>query len=250
LEIYYALSIILFSRLFFYFSETPINRKQFFTKIVLAVLPLLVLKLSFILGVFIILLILVSSIFYKIEKKISSDKINNSRFFELIIILILTGVGFSSRAAIEFNNSTVEFISSLSNYFAFFEFFKSGNWFNIWVFVFGGLLLMNELNIFIRIIFKKFNLVPQNYSNESDINNSNKEYNAGRMIGILERIIIYCLIFIDQYEAIGLIIAAKAFARFKAMDERIFAEYVLIGTLLSATLSFIVALWVKYLVIG
>ncbi len=38
-----------------------------------------------------------------------------------------------------------------------------------------------------------------------------------------------------QYAAIGLILAAKSFARLKEMDEGDFAEYVLIGTLLSVT---------------
>jgi hypothetical protein len=40
-----------------------------------------------------------------------------------------------------------------------------------------------------------------------------------------------------QYGAIGFVLAAKAFTRFKALDDRPFAEYVLIGTLLSACLA-------------
>ncbi len=60
-----------------------------------------------------------------------------------------------------------------------------------------------------------------------------REYNTGRFIGILERLLVYVLVLDNQYEAIGLILAAKRFARFRELDQREFAEYVLIGTLLS-----------------
>lgn len=40
---------------------------------------------------------------------------------------------------------------------------------------------------------------------------------------------------------IALIIAAKGFARFRQMEERAFAEYVLIGTLSSMLLTILVA---------
>ncbi|TGG96050.1 hypothetical protein E4656_01745 [Natronospirillum operosum] len=68
------------------------------------------------------------------------------------------------------------------------------------------------------------------------------EYKAGRVIGILERWIIYLVLVVSQnYNIIALIIAAKGFARFRQMDERPFAEYVLIGTLLSTLLTILVA---------
>ena len=51
-----------------------------------------------------------------------------------------------------------------------------------------------------------------------------QEYNAGRFIGILERLLIYVPVLRGQYAAIGLILAAKSFARFKEMDGRDFAE--------------------------
>ena len=57
---------------------------------------------------------------------------------------------------------------------------------------------------------------------------------AGRLIGILERLIILTMMFLGQYGAIGLVLAAKSITRFKKINEEIdFAEYYLIGTLFS-----------------
>ena len=74
-----------------------------------------------------------------------------------------------------------------------------------------------------------------------------KEYNAGRIIGILERVLIYFFVLYGHFAAIGFVIAAKSFTRFRELNTRHFAEYVLIGTLLSATLALAVAELIKYL---
>lgn len=58
--------------------------------------------------------------------------------------------------------------------------------------------------------------------------------NAGALIGILERGIVLTLLSVGQYAAIGFVLTAKSIARYKKMSEDIaFAEYYLIGTLLS-----------------
>lgn len=61
-----------------------------------------------------------------------------------------------------------------------------------------------------------------------------KEVKVGRIIGILERAIIYILISTDAgYSSLGYIFAAKSVTRFKAMDKKEFSEYYLLGTLIS-----------------
>ena len=64
---------------------------------------------------------------------------------------------------------------------------------------------------------------------------------AGRYIGMLERALIYFFALGGAYQAIGFVLAAKGFARFKEMDYRPFAEYVLIGTLLSTAAALAIA---------
>jgi len=56
---------------------------------------------------------------------------------------------------------------------------------------------------------------------------------AGKLIGILERIAILLLIAFGQWAAVGLLLTAKSVARHKLLDNKEYAEYYLIGTLLS-----------------
>lgn len=55
----------------------------------------------------------------------------------------------------------------------------------------------------------------------------------GRVIGILERWLVLTLLLVGQWGVIGFVLAAKSIARFDQLKEQTFAEYYLIGTLLS-----------------
>lgn len=57
--------------------------------------------------------------------------------------------------------------------------------------------------------------------------------NAGRMIGNMERLIIGTALIAGQYTGIALVLAAKTIARHKQLEDQVFAEYYLIGTLYS-----------------
>ena len=59
------------------------------------------------------------------------------------------------------------------------------------------------------------------------------ELARGRLIGILERALALTLVLLGQFGALGFVVAAKALARFRGLDDRDFAEYFLIGTLAS-----------------
>lgn len=121
----------------------------------------------------------------------------------------------------------------------------------MWV-VLGVLLLANEVNLLIRALFHQFHLEPiqttPTPSAEADSGATVKaeidqrEYNAGRIIGILERWLMYAVIVVSQnYNVIAFILAAKGFARFRQLEEREFAEYVLIGTLASTLLTILIS---------
>lgn len=75
---------------------------------------------------------------------------------------------------------------------------------------------------------------------------SNSLADAGKWIGILERLIIFVLVVFDQYAAIALLTAAKSILRFsesKHAQER--SEYVLIGTLISIAFALVTGLIIK-----
>ena len=72
--------------------------------------------------------------------------------------------------------------------------------------------------------------------------------NAGKWIGILERLIILVLVLYNQFGAIGLLVAAKGLLRFNEPNrQEIKTEYLLIGTLLSISFSLLTGIVVSKL---
>lgn len=72
---------------------------------------------------------------------------------------------------------------------------------------------------------------------------------AGRWIGIIERTLILSFMLIDQFGAIGFLLAAKSVLRFGDLREardKGHTEYVLIGTLLSFGLTIITGIVTRY----
>ncbi|TAI48234.1 DUF3307 domain-containing protein [Flagellimonas allohymeniacidonis] len=73
---------------------------------------------------------------------------------------------------------------------------------------------------------------------------------AGRYIGMLERLFVFGFILLDQWAAIGLLITAKSVFRFGDLNKgknRKLTEYVLIGTLLSFGLAILSGVLYLYL---
>ncbi len=70
--------------------------------------------------------------------------------------------------------------------------------------------------------------------------------NAGKYIGIIERLFVLVFILLGRWEAIGLLITAKSVFRFNDLKEsnnRKLTEYILIGTLVSFGLAILAGLW-------
>jgi len=104
--------------------------------------------------------------------------------------------------------------------------------------IIGYLLVMIPVSVLIGYMTQKW---------QKEMNNKNNESltNAGKWIGIIERILIFTFILIKQWPAIGFLIAAKSVFRFgelKEEKERKKTEYILIGTLLSFTFAIIVGI--------
>jgi len=70
------------------------------------------------------------------------------------------------------------------------------------------------------------------------IENAESLANAGKWIGITERLIILAFVLFNQFSAIGLLVAAKGIIRFNEKDrQEIKTEYLVIGTLMSIVLA-------------
>jgi hypothetical protein len=74
--------------------------------------------------------------------------------------------------------------------------------------------------------------------------------NAGRMIGQLERTLIYLFVLAGELQGVGFLVAAKSILRFSEVKEpgqRQEAEYILIGTLMSFVWGLLVSFAIKAL---
>lgn len=101
----------------------------------------------------------------------------------------------------------------------------------IWVVGVAIIFLSNPIGIFIGMLTKQFRDKIENHKDHS-------LENAGTWIGVLERLIIFFLVLLTQYEAIGLLIAAKSIIRLKEGEQKM-SEYVLVGTLLSVSVAMV-----------
>jgi len=106
----------------------------------------------------------------------------------------------------------------------FFNELRIPNNFVLWVLTL--LIIHKPANITIQKLLIKYK--PEKKDNQK------RDRNAGRLIGTIERIIMLILISNGQYSAIGLVLTAKSVARYdRIAKEEDFAEYYLLGTLLS-----------------
>lgn len=83
----------------------------------------------------------------------------------------------------------------------------------------------------------------------SKLANADALENAGKWIGIIERFIILVFLLRGQYDAIGLLIAAKGLIRFSDAERtEQKTEYLLIGTLISISLALVTGLIILQLI--
>ncbi|WP_347925337.1 DUF3307 domain-containing protein [Pontimicrobium sp. SW4] len=106
------------------------------------------------------------------------------------------------------------------------------------------LFLTLPTSIIMKTIFSKWNISKLTENNES-------LKDAGKYIGILERILVFIFIIFDHWEAVGFLITAKSVFRFGDLKEskhRKLTEYILIGTLISFGIAIAVGLLFKLLI--
>jgi len=78
---------------------------------------------------------------------------------------------------------------------------------------------------------------------------SDSEKKIGLKIGLIERFLVIVFVAVGQYGALGLILAGKSLARYEDLKDKAFAEYYLLGTLLSFLFGVIGGLLVTWVLI-
>ena len=105
------------------------------------------------------------------------------------------------------------------------------------------LLVLKPTSIIIAMTLKPWSEVLKGGNEE----NSETPDFAGQRIGYLERILILTFIILNQFAAIGFLLAAKSIFRFGDLtkdEDKKLTEYVMLGTLTSFTITIIIGLTV------
>ncbi|MEO5789085.1 DUF3307 domain-containing protein [Gelidibacter sp.] len=104
------------------------------------------------------------------------------------------------------------------------------------------LFLTVPVSIIMKTIFLKWEISKFTEGNES-------LKDAGKYIGILERVLVFIFVILDHWEAVGFLITAKSVFRFgdlRESKERKLTEYILIGTLISFGIAILIGLLFLY----
>lgn len=108
----------------------------------------------------------------------------------------------------------------------------------IWIFATALLFITAVSGVVVQVLMT-------NWSNALNEDSNQSLPNAGKYIGILERLFVFVFIITGNWQGIGFLLAAKSVFRFGDLKEsksRKLTEYILIGTLLSFGIATIVAL--------
>ncbi len=228
---FYMMDVVLMTRLLFQFREVPVSAAKAGLKCIIE-LAFLVL---FAPGLWLLILaagiVLINISTYFLEKNASGFSLK--RIITLFLYFIFFSTIFSPVFRITLNQIVLLFLANWGDFQLVIAYLTSIPWYAVLAVFSGALLCLNEVNHFIRYFFRILNLAPRNERKKTAGVIDLKEYNRGRIIGMLERLLIYAFVLTAQYTAIGFVLTAKGITRFKELQERSFAEYFLIGTLLS-----------------
>ena len=111
----------------------------------------------------------------------------------------------------------------------------------LWV-VCGYLIILSPSAVFIRMMLER---LTSNFSSTGSLPL------AGQSIGMLERVLMLSFILLDQFAGLGFLLAAKSVFRFgdlSASKDKKLTEYVMLGTLLSVSVTLFVGLGINYLI--
>ncbi|GAB4328554.1 MAG: hypothetical protein Kow0037_02980 [Calditrichia bacterium] len=236
----YSLSLLLVFRLIFYFPDKRLILKNRFLKIAFEFVVLLPVICQWHHLFILLIVVLINTLEHLAERHFS--QVYPARLTGLLLLLL--SFGFFSH--LNWNAWIFSLLQKLPNNFWVSQLQKADAGYFWWL-CFGWLLSLNETNIFIRHLLNTLNLAPVNPEQPRQLDE--QQYNRGRVIGFLERTAVYFLVFFGQYATIGLLLTAKGITRYKKLEERDFAEYFLIGTLLSTLTAGGLALIFRYLIL-
>lgn len=159
---------------------------------------------------------------YKYESKLhESTSYFIDQIIHMVIIVLFSVIIVKNDISIAVNQYLIEILKivNLQNY-------------NIIKLVIIAIVLHKPINITCKIMLSKYKISKSSVTNKNEMQTNSLK--AGALIGTFERLIIAAMIYKGEYSAIGLIFAAKSVARYdKISSDKEFAEYYLLGSLMS-----------------
>ncbi|MEN7548749.1 hypothetical protein AAG747_12575 [Rapidithrix thailandica] len=245
---FFAIAVIVFSRLLFQWGEKELTWQRALLKSFVESLLLLPLYNDYFYGLALGILAFNTVAF-------GADQLGENKYLYRFLIFMAYVVGFAFlMGEKQFFGNFHGYVSQVIEYARpknlMVQYAQKIGWHKLSVLLAGSLVVVNEVNQLIRYILSKLKVEPQiEMENGRHIiigqQKDLMELRRGRVIGIIERLLIFFFTLSGNIATIGFILAAKGFTRFKELENKNFAEYVLIGTLLSASLALLVAVAVK-----
>jgi hypothetical protein len=187
-----------------------------------------------------------------------------ARLVSGLLVVVIAGFAFGPSSPIAFGPHTAALTAFVRSHSYLGARLTAVGAYHLWLYVTAGLYVSFEANLLVALVLNALRIEPRRPDAESGAGapagapagtdgadapagddapaTDEKELDRGRVIGILERLLILAFTVGESVSAIGFILAAKGFARFRELDNKDFAEYVLVGTLLSASLGVAVGL--------
>lgn len=250
--IIYLLNLLMLSRIGYTFVDDRIEFKQMPYFLIVQGIGIATLSISRAWFGLLISVIILNTLIIYWERKTRNPKI--VRIVSLLGFSIIYSLFVSLSGKITFNPVIISWVKSINDSFSIVKNLDELSRIN--TYTLGLLFILNESNTIIRQLFDWIKISPDPPgSSASDLDvipPADKyikidEYKSGRLIGILERLFVYFAVVLNEYSIIGFILAAKAFARFKELEKKAYAEYVLIGTLASILIAFVAASFITSL---
>lgn len=249
----FLLNLLMLSRIAYTFDDGKLSFKQIPYYLIIQGIGIATLTIN---GAWIGLLVsavITNALIIIWERKTKNTK--TVRIVSLLLFSIMYALFINLSGNIAFNPAVIDWAKRLNDTLSIVDNLNDLSRVN--TYFLGLLFILNESNTIIRQIFEWLQISPapseEGKAVVDIIPPADKyikidEYKSGRVIGILERVFVYFAVVLNEYSIIGFILAAKAFARFKELEKKAYAEYVLIGTLSSILIAFVAASFITSLI--
>lgn len=231
----YLMSVVLITRLLWVFRDERAEERAIIIAGVIRLASLVPLLTSGHVWALVAGIILMSVLHWRMEsnRSVGSTALHRSRILLLGLWFLLLGVLCSAPFEVRFVAQLREWCSAAGSYHVFLAGVFVPHRGTFLAYLVGVVLAVGESHVVVRCLLEAFDVKPEKPADSAEEGLDEAEYSRGRIIGCLERFIAFAFILQGAFTALVFVVAVKNLTRFNQLDERPFAEYFLIGTLLS-----------------